>query len=103
MRLLKRYPWPGNVRELKNAVERAVIVARGRSWIESHDLPPYVQSPARDEVLILPPDVSAARAQKELLLKALEKAGQNKAEAARELGLDVRTLSNMLKAFGAKG
>ena len=52
---------------------------------------------------MLPPDVSTARVQKELLLKALDKAGQNKSEAARELGLDVRTLSNMLKAFGAKG
>ena len=103
MRLLKRYSWPGNVRELKNAIERSVIVARGSSWIESHDLPPYIQNPAKDDWLVLPPDVSAARVQKELLLKALDKAGQNKSEAARELGVDVRTLSNMMKAFGAKG
>ena len=103
MRLLKRYSWPGNVRELKNAIERSVIVARGSSWIESHDLPPYIQNPAKDDWLVLPPDVSTARVQKELLLKALDKAGQNKSEAARELGVDVRTLSNMMKAFGAKG
>ena len=103
LRLLKRYSWPGNVRELKNAIERSVIVARGSRWIESNHLPPYIQNPAKDELLVLPPDISTARAQKELLLKALDKAGQNKAEAARELGLDVRTLSNMLKAFGAKG
>lgn len=103
MRLLKRYAWPGNVRELKNAIERSVIIARGSSWIESRDLPPYIQNPAKDDWLILPPDVSTARVQKELLVKALDKAGQNKAEAARELGLDVRTISNMLRAFGAKG
>lgn len=103
MRLLKRYSWPGNVRELKNAIERSVIVARGSSWIKSHDLPPYIQSPAKDELLVLPADISTARVQKELVLRALDKAGQNKAQAARELGLDVRTLSNMLKAFGAKG
>ncbi|MCI0421740.1 MAG: sigma-54 dependent transcriptional regulator, partial [Acidobacteria bacterium] len=46
MRLLKRYSWPGNVRELKNAIERSAIVARGSSWIESHDLPPYIQNPS---------------------------------------------------------
>jgi len=103
MRLLKRYSWPGNVRELKNAIERSAIVARGSSWIESHDLPQYIQNPAKEELLFLPPDLSTARVQKELLLKALEKSGQNKAEAARELGIDVRTLSNMLKAFGANG
>jgi two-component system response regulator HydG len=27
---LKTYPWPGNVRELENAVERAVVLAKGR-------------------------------------------------------------------------
>jgi two-component system response regulator HydG len=26
---LKNYPWPGNVRELENAVERAVVLAKG--------------------------------------------------------------------------
>ncbi len=29
--LLRALPWPGNVRELQNAVERAVILAKGRS------------------------------------------------------------------------
>ena len=31
--LLLRYPWPGNVRELENAVERAVVMARGKELI----------------------------------------------------------------------
>jgi two-component system response regulator AtoC len=28
--MLKRYRWPGNVRELRNAIERAVVIARTR-------------------------------------------------------------------------
>src|SRR5262245_38520910 len=103
MRLLKRYSWPGNVRELKNALERSAIMARGSHWIEVGHLPPYIQNPAKDEFFIFPPQVSTARVQKEILLKTLEKNGQNKTQAARELGLDVRTLSNMMKSFGAKG
>jgi two-component system response regulator HydG len=101
MRLLKRYSWPGNVRELKNAIERSMIVGTRQRWIRAM-IASYIQNPAKDDWRA-PPDVSTARVQKELLLKALDKAGQNKSEAARELGVDVRTLSNMLKAFGAKG
>jgi len=33
------YTWPGNVRELKNAVERAVIMARGEQ-VTAHDIVP---------------------------------------------------------------
>ena len=28
---LQRYPWPGNVRELRNVIERAMILARGKT------------------------------------------------------------------------
>src|SRR2546427_818566 len=33
-------PWPGNVRELRNAVERAMIIARGCAAIGLDHLPP---------------------------------------------------------------
>jgi DNA-binding NtrC family response regulator len=38
LRLLREQPFPGNVRELENAVERAVVMARGDSIVPS-DLP----------------------------------------------------------------
>ena len=40
---LERYDWPGNVRELKNALERAVVLARGDE-ISPADLPEEVIS-----------------------------------------------------------
>jgi DNA-binding NtrC family response regulator len=101
LELLKAYPWPGNVRELKNVVERAVILARG-TWIESHHLPAYVQDPqaGASAKIVLPIGVTAAEAEKELILRTLEGVGQNKAEAARLLGLDVKTIRNKLKCYG---
>ena len=42
LRLLHRYPWPGNVRELRNAIERAVVIARGER-ISIDDLPQRVR------------------------------------------------------------
>ena len=34
LNVLVRYPWPGNVRELENAIERAVVLARGDTLTE---------------------------------------------------------------------
>jgi DNA-binding NtrC family response regulator len=101
LELLKIYPWPGNVRELRNIMERAVILARG-DWIESHHLPAYVLTPHTGSAakIVLPAGVTAAEAEKELILKTLERAGNNKAEAARQLGLDVKTIRNKLKFYG---
>jgi DNA-binding NtrC family response regulator len=99
--LLKNYSWPGNVRELRNVIERAVILARGH-WIELSHLPPYIQDPSSDSgsKIVLPLGVTAAEAEKELILKTLERTGNNKAEAARQLEIDVKTIRNKLKAYG---
>jgi transcriptional regulator with PAS, ATPase and Fis domain len=101
LELLKNYSWPGNVRELRNVMERAVILAKG-NWIESSHLPAYVVSSRTDTAakIVLPMGVSAADAEKELILRTLKKTGNNKAEAARQLGLDVKTIRNKLKTYG---
>jgi len=101
LELLKAYSWPGNVRELRNVMERAVILAKV-SWIEPSHLPAYISNPARAAAakIVLPVVVSAADAERELILKTLRSAGNNKAEAARQLGLDVKTIRNKLKAYG---
>ncbi len=103
LELLKAYPWPGNVRELRNVMERAVILARG-DWIESNHLPVYVLTPSAGAGarIVLPANVTAAEAEKELILRTLERAGNNKAEAARQLGLDVKTIRNKLKFYGVE-
>ncbi len=104
LELLSRYSWPGNVRELRNIVERAVILARG-PWIEPTHLPAYIQNSAslgnRSEIP-LTPGVTAAEAEKELILRTLRATNNNKAEAARRLGLDVKTIRNKLKAYGIR-
>jgi DNA-binding NtrC family response regulator len=99
--MLKAYSWPGNVRELRNVVERSVVLAKGE-WIEEKDLPPYVRNPAlRAEKLVFSVgETTVADAERTLILKTLEHAGNNKAEAARQLGVDVKTIYNKLKAYG---
>lgn len=98
---MEHYAWPGNVRELKNAVERAVVLAKS-GWVDPAHLPPYVRKAegGGEDRIILPVGISAAEAEKQLILKTLEKTGNNKAEAARQLGLDVKTIRNKLKSYG---
>ena len=99
--LLEAHPWPGNVRELRNVVERAVIVAR-KGAIERRHLPPYLQAARAGgpPVLTLPAGSTLATAERELILQTLARVGENKAEAARQLGLDVKTIRNKLKLYG---
>jgi two-component system nitrogen regulation response regulator GlnG len=45
---LEKHPWPGNVRELENAIQRALVVAKGGT-ILLQDLPPEVVAPPAQE------------------------------------------------------
>jgi transcriptional regulator with PAS, ATPase and Fis domain len=103
---LLSYGWPGNVRELRNVVERAVVLAKGE-WIELSHLPPYLQTgawretpAAKESSIVVAAGTTSADIQRELILKTLEQTGNNKAEAARRLGLDVKTIRNKLKSYG---
>ena len=99
--LLQAHPWPGNVRELRNVVERSAIVARS-GWIEPRHLPAYLQLLNRGSspTLTLPAGTTLADAERMLILQTLDRVANNKAEAARQLGLDVKTIRNKLRAYG---
>jgi DNA-binding NtrC family response regulator len=98
---MEQYAWPGNVRELSNVIERCAIVV-GSGWIDAAHLPPYLKGEegAADRRVMIPVGITAAEAEKRLILKTLELVGHNKAEAARRLDIDVKTLRNKLKAWG---
>ena len=48
MALLQSYSWPGNVRELENVIQRAIIVAQGKT-VGADDLPAEVRSESRED------------------------------------------------------
>jgi len=99
--LLEAYSWPGNVRELRNVIERAVIVAR-TGWIEPRHLSPHIQAlkAGGPTTIQVPAGMTLADAERLLILNTLDRTGQNKAEAARQLGLDVKTIRNRLRSYG---
>jgi len=106
LRCLMTSQWPGNVRQLENAMERAVALSGGRSQVEVADLPPDIQRASEGEPflygLALPDDgidfeMFIARIEREVIRKALERTGGNKAAAAQVLNLKRTTLVEKLK------
>lgn len=101
LELLKSHNWPGNVRELRNVMERAVIVSKD-GWIEPRHLPPDLRDSggsAQSRLVVAVGNTTLDAVEKELILKTLEASGNNKAEAARQLGIDVKTIRNKLKTW----
>ncbi len=97
IRRLEAYAWPGNVRELENVVERSVVLARG-GQVEAGDLPDDVngtKAPPRDAILDLI-GTPLADIEERLLNETLRITGGNKTQAAKLLGIDVRTVARKL-------
>jgi PAS domain S-box-containing protein len=99
---LQEYPWPGNVRELENTIGRAMIyMGYYEVDLQAHHLPilPRYESLERPMVPILGSvatggtlqDVIRA-AERTAIERTLADTHGNKTEAARRLGISVRTL-----------
>ena len=101
---LREHHWPGNVRELQNVVERALIMRRGEV-IEAADL--AIGGGKRAGGFEIPdiPDegISLDEVERELVRRALAKAGGNRAAAARLLGIERHKLLYRLEKYGIGG
>jgi transcriptional regulator with GAF, ATPase, and Fis domain len=98
---LLAHAWPGNVRELRNAVERAVILAKGGLVAREH-LPLALVREGRPPAAVrASPAVAAgakiAEVERTMLLDALARAEQNKSRAAKLLGVSRGQLYSLLR------
>ena len=107
MECLLRYPWPGNVRELENLIEMLVVL-KEEGNIEVADLPEKIVmlSPAGsfiEGIEITDQGINyndlIDKLEKDLLSRALEKAGGAKNRAAKLLNLNRTTFVEKLKRF----
>ncbi len=100
---LTRWSWPGNVRELMNAVERAVVLARGE-YLAAGEFPGAAAAPPEDAPaegrIEIPAAAPLEEVERVTILNTLEAAGGNKSETARRLGITRRTLHKKLKSYG---
>lgn len=107
------YPWPGNIRELRNVIERCMIL--GGSTIVLADLPPEIASHGQSSISyhpissvnsqislnnIEPWHIFKSRSEREHILRAIEVAAGNMAEAARLLHVERQTIYKWMKSYG---
>jgi len=87
------YDWPGNVRELGNAIERAVVVGKGRR-ILPQDLPIF-----RPEFVSSSPGRTLKEVEIAHLESVLNETQWNVSKSAEILGIDRSTLYDKIKRY----
>jgi len=97
---LLSYDWPGNVRELSNVIERS-LSSMDEDTVHVYDLPFYLHRTPGLPTASRPPSIKEvqARAQKEAICAALQETGNNKAQAAKLLGIHRTLLYKKMKKY----
>jgi DNA-binding NtrC family response regulator len=100
LEIIIRYSWPGNVRELVNAIEYAMVMAKG-AIIQPHDLPENIrgQQGVTDSCH---DSLSLSETEKDLILRTLRDCRGNKHLAAKILRIPRSSLYSKLQKHGIK-
>jgi DNA-binding NtrC family response regulator len=91
---MRRYPWPGNIRELENAIERAVVVGKGRQ-IKLTDLPFVIPAGGAIETGKL----SLEEMERQHIARVLAAEGGNLSNVAKVLRINRTTLYHKIKKY----
>ncbi len=99
---LLEYDWPGNVRQLQNVMERAVALTQF-DQITVEDLPEKIRSYQSENLVVAgnnPEElITLSELERRYIDRVLAATAGNKAQAARVLGLDRRTLYRKLERY----
>ena len=99
---LRRHRWPGNVRELENTIERTLALREKPERIMARDilLPEPRSGPAEGFLEVPDEGIVIDDVEKQLILSALRKTGNNQTRAAELLGITRQTLIYRMHKYG---
>jgi DNA-binding NtrC family response regulator len=100
LKLLLAYDWPGNVRELRNAIERAIILARPGNPVRAEHLSFIPRNQAGEVVLRFGQDPSLEQIEREYLRQVMAKHGGNRQKTAAVLGVSERHIYRLIEKYG---
>ena len=97
IQLIRLYDWPGNIRELMNCIESAIVMTRDEI-ISIESLPSYlIKNPDSDSAGYLG---RLSDIERKTILETLSITGDNKVQAAKMLGISLRTLYRKIELYG---
>ena len=104
LKMLLAYDWPGNVRELRNAIERAIILARPGNPVRVEHLSFIPRNQAGEVVLRFGQDPNLEQIEREYLRQVMAKHGGNRQKTAAVLGISERHIYRLIEkySFGEK-
>ncbi len=94
---LAALPWPGNVREMRNALERALLGARGAAVLEAGHLAAEATAAPAENGRTAP--LSLEEVERRHIERTLRRHGGNRTRAAEELGISRATLINKIRLY----
>jgi DNA-binding NtrC family response regulator len=93
-----QYDWPGNVRELENMVERWLVLYQG-GFLSSGHLFLNEGAAALPIASLGKPTMSVREMERALIIETLQATNGNRTQAAKVLGISLRTLRNKLREY----
>jgi predicted DNA-binding protein (UPF0251 family) len=96
---LLSHSWPGNVRELRNLIARVAVESRDPEIRKSQITAAMSGSPATQRQTASIPVGNLDSMEEQMILRALERSGGHRSQAAEQLGISRRTLSRKLKEY----
>ena len=96
---LLAHPWPGNVRELRNLIARVAVESTHPEIQESQIKDAMSGSPVAQRQSASMPVGNLDSMEEQMIIRALERSGGHRSQAAEQLGISRRTLSRKLKEY----
>jgi DNA-binding NtrC family response regulator len=102
MRLLRLYAWPGNIRQLRNLMERLVVTVSDQLVQPAH-LPEEIQV-SKEEVrtMVVTLGMPLDEIERDVIGRTLKEVTNHREQAAKLLGISLRTLQYKIKEYGIR-
>lgn len=100
LRFLIQYQWPGNIRQLRNVIERLVVTVKEHSVQPDH-LPEEIRTSVKPgNTMVIALGTPLEDIEREVIRRTLVEVTHHREQAAKLLGISVRSLQYKIKEYG---